>query len=72
LSPIDKENGPSYVQALYETGNIKNLTVSWQLADWGSEDNMFTVGGNVEGAYEGHLNFNLILADSPWTFNINY
>ena len=72
LAPINKLNGPSFVSALNETGSMLNSTVSWQLGDWGSENNNITFGGNIEGAFLGHLKFNLILATSPWVFNLNY
>ena len=72
LSPVDELNGPSYVQALNEAGRMAEFVVSWQLADWGSENNKYTIGGNVEGAFEGILKQNFILASSPWLFCINY
>jgi hypothetical protein len=76
LAPISKLNGPSYVRALNATGNMKNSSVSFQLGDWpesGDEvgnDNI-TFGGNVEGAYDGTLKRNLILASSGFLYNIN-
>jgi hypothetical protein len=63
LAPIDDLNGPSYVQALNATGNMRNSSLSYQLGDWPvSGDNVgndnITFGGNVEGAYGGILKRN--------------
>jgi hypothetical protein len=72
LSPVDDLNGPSYVKALYQTGRMKDFIVSFQFTDWSSDDNKYTVGGDVEDAFGGSLLQNYILADTPWLFNINY
>jgi hypothetical protein len=56
---------------------MQNNSLSYQLGNW-PETNDFvgndniTFGGNVESAFSGHLKFNLIYADSPWLFNVNY
>jgi hypothetical protein len=72
LAPISSINGPSFVENLHETGRIENFTVSWQLSDWGSQNNNITFGGNVAGAFAGGLKSNKILSASPWLFNLNY
>ena len=69
---MNELNGPSFVEALNETDRMTNFTVSWQLGDWNSNNNNITFGGNVESAFVGHLQYNLILATSTWTFNLNY
>jgi hypothetical protein len=51
---------------------MTNFTVSWQLSDWNVDNNNFTVGGDIEGAFEGQLFANKILAESSWLFNLNY
>ena len=72
----DKLNGPSYPKSLFSTGRIENFTVSWQLTDWGSlsftRGSNFTLGGHQHDSYFGALNFNFILATSPWLWNLNY
>jgi hypothetical protein len=76
LAPIDDLNGPSYVQVLNETGNMRNLSLSYQLGDWPASgdfvgnDNI-TFGGNVEGAYAGILKRNKILKESGFLYNLN-
>jgi hypothetical protein len=77
LSPSDDLNGPSYVQALNLTGNMRNSSLSYQLGDWPASDDKvgndnITFGGNVEGAYGGILKRNLILASSEFLYNINF
>ena len=75
LAPIDKLNGPSFIQALANTGQIQSKKVSFQFSHWsahGFSNNNITIGNNVQDAYAGHLIHNLILAESPWLFNINY
>ena len=51
---------------------MDNVTISWQLGDYSSNNKNITFGGNVEGAFVGRLHYNLILATSPWLFNLNY
>ena len=56
LATSNPLNGPSYVTTLNETGRMLNVTVSYQLSDWGSHDNNnITFGGNVEGGFRGPL-----------------
>jgi hypothetical protein len=66
LAPERKLNGPSFVKALNETDHLQNYSLSYQLSDWPvTEDlvgnNNITFGGDVQGAFTGHLVANLIL-----------
>ena len=71
LSPINAYNGPSYVEALYDTGRIAEKKVSWQLAT-GIDGHNITFGGDVRSAYSGTLVREIILEESLFFWNVNY
>jgi hypothetical protein len=72
LSPINSYNGPSYVEALFDTGQIAEKKVSWQLATGEKGKHNITFGGDIKSAYHGSLVRNFILEESEFFWNVNF